>query len=52
VARGKVITNPILETRTYNVEFPDGHIKEYTANVIVNNMYAQRDEEGKQFLML
>jgi hypothetical protein len=52
VARGKASANPILETRTYNVEFPDGCSEEYTANVIAKNMYAQCDEEGNQFLML
>jgi hypothetical protein len=41
VARGKASSNPILETRTYNVEFPDGRSEEYTANVITENMYAQ-----------
>jgi hypothetical protein len=52
VARGKASSNPILDTRTYNVEFPDGRSEEYTANVIAKNMYAQCDEEGNQFLMV
>jgi hypothetical protein len=52
VARGKASANPILNTRTCNVEFPDGRSEEYTANVIVENRYAQCDEEGNQFLML
>jgi hypothetical protein len=52
VARWKASANPILDTRTYNVEFPDGRSEEYTANFIANNMYAQCDEEGNQFLML
>jgi hypothetical protein len=52
VTRGKASANPILDTRTYNVEFPDGRSEEYTANVIAENMYAQCDEEGNQFLML
>jgi hypothetical protein len=52
VARGKASANPILYIRTYNVEFPDGCSEEYTANVIAENMYAQCDEEGNQFLML
>jgi hypothetical protein len=52
MARGKVIANPILDTRTYNIEFPDGRIEEYTANVVTENMYAQYDEEGNQFIML
>jgi hypothetical protein len=52
VARGKASANPILDRRTYDVEFPDCRSEEYTANVIAENMYAQCDEEGNQFLML
>jgi hypothetical protein len=52
VARGKASANPILDTRTYNVEFPDVHSEEYTANVIAENMYEQCDEEENQFLVL
>jgi hypothetical protein len=44
VARGKASTDHILDTRTYNVEFPYGHSEEYTANVIAENMYAHCDE--------
>jgi hypothetical protein len=28
----------MLDTRTYEIEFPDGRIDEYTANVIDENM--------------
>jgi hypothetical protein len=52
VAIGKANADPFLDTRTYNVEFPDGRSEEYTANVIADNMYTQCDEEGNQFLML
>jgi hypothetical protein len=52
VERGKASANPILDTRTYNVEFPDGRSEEYTTKVIAENMHAQCDEEGNQFLML
>jgi len=31
---------------TYDVEFPNGEIKEYAANVIAENMYSQVDENG------
>ena len=44
--------NPILDTRTYEVEFPDGEVHEYAANIIAENMYAQCDVEGNQFLLL
>jgi hypothetical protein len=44
--------NPILDTRTYEVEFPDGEVSEYTANVIAENMWAQCDLDGKQQVLL
>jgi hypothetical protein len=52
VARGKASANPMLDTRTYNIEFRDGCSEEYTANVISENMHAQCDKEGNRFLML
>ena len=44
--------NPILDTCTYEVEFPDGQVAEYSANVIAENMYTQCDTEGNQYLLL
>ena len=38
--------NPFLNTMVYEVEFPDGVIKEYAANIIAENMYAQVDPSG------
>ncbi len=38
-------SNPILDTRIYEVQFPDGHIESYTANITKENMYAQVDHE-------
>jgi hypothetical protein len=52
VTRGKASANPILDTRTYSVELPDGRSEEYRANIIAKNIYAQCDEEGNQFLMM
>lgn len=43
--------NPILDTCIYNVEFPDGHVESYSANIIAKNIYSQVDTEGN-FLML
>ena len=37
--------NPYSNTMMYDVEFTDGEIKEYSANVIAENMYAQVDAE-------
>ena len=49
---GRKHNNPILDTRQYEVEFPDGQVHEYTANVIAENMYSQCDVNGNQFLLL
>jgi len=49
---GKRHTNPILDTHIYEVQFPDGHVEEFAVNVIVENLYSQVDDEGKQFLLL
>ena len=38
--------NPILNTLTYDVEFPDGEIREYGANIIAENMFSQIDNNG------
>ena len=37
---------PMLNTLIYEVEFPDGQVKEYSANVIAENMLRQVDTEG------
>jgi len=50
--KGTANTNPILDTRAYEVEFPDGEVSEYTANVIAENMWAQCDLEGRQHLLM
>lgn len=44
--------NPYLDTRSYEVEFINGEVAEYAANVIAENMYLQCDAEGKQNLLL
>jgi hypothetical protein len=42
----------MLDTRTYEIEFPDGHSDEYTDDVIAENMYAQCDIEGRQYNLM
>jgi len=49
---GKAHSNPILDTRLYQVIFPDGETAEYSANVIAECLYSQVDIEGNQFLLL
>jgi hypothetical protein len=50
--RGKAHSNPILDTRTYEVEFPDGQTAELAANVIAQNMYSMCDTEDNQFMLM
>ena len=49
-ADGKVVgkgnSNPILDTRIYQVEFPDGAVAEYSANIIAENILSQVDSDG------
>ena len=50
--QGRADLNPILDTRTYEVEFPDGRTAEFSANAIAEHMFAQCDPEGNQYLLL
>ena len=43
---GKQNNNPLLDTRLYDVQFPDGSIEKLTANRIAINLYASVDEYG------
>jgi hypothetical protein len=36
----------------YAVEFPNGEAAEYATNIIADNMYAQCDAEGNQYLLM
>jgi hypothetical protein len=49
---GKYYQNPPLDTRIFEVEFSDGQVLEYAANVIAENLYSQVDEEGPHQVML
>jgi len=49
---GRSNTNPILDTRVYEVEFPDGTINEYAANILAEALYAQVDVDGNRYLLL
>ena len=55
-AEGKVIgtynNNPILDTRVYDVMFPDGAVQQYSANIIAENLYSQVDEEGHRYQLM
>jgi hypothetical protein len=42
----------MLDTRTYEIEFPDVRSYEYIANVTAENIYAQCDIEGIQYNLI
>ena len=43
--------NPIMDTRTYKVEFPDREVAELTANTIAEALYALCDDNGNKYLL-
>jgi hypothetical protein len=43
----------MVDKRTYEIEFPDGHSDEYTSNFIAENMiYDQCEAEGRQYNLM
>ena len=38
--------NPIMNSMIYEVEFPDGQVKEYGTNIIAKNILLQVDSDG------
>ena len=51
-AKGVANTNPLLYTRTYDAEFPDGEVNKYSTGVVVENMFVQCDMEGNHFVLM
>ena len=49
---GKTNPNPLLDTSEYEVQFEDGSVERYHANVIAENIYARVDSEGNTQYML
>eukprot|EP00957_Ditylum_brightwellii_P198570 15134225-Ditylum_brightwellii.AAC.1 len=37
--------NPMMNTMIYDVEFPDGQVRVYAANIIAENMLTQVDSD-------
>jgi hypothetical protein len=50
--RGRANANSMLDTRIYEIEFPDGRSDEDTVNVIAENMHAQCDIEDRQYNLM
>ena len=51
-AVGHAHANPFFDTREYDIEFMDGSVDKYTANLITENMFAQVDDEVNQYLLM
>ena len=49
---GVAHSNPICDTRLYDVTFSDGHTESIAANVIAENILTQVDSEGHRQLLL
>ncbi len=49
---GTANTNPILDSRSYEVEFPDGTVTPYTANIIASHMISQCDADGHTTMLM
>ena len=49
---GKSNSNPLLDSREYDVEFIDGSTDAYTANIIAQSMFSQIDDEGHSFSII
>jgi hypothetical protein len=43
--------NPLLNTRIYLAEFPNGHIAEFSTNVIFEAIYTQVNDDGTEELL-
>ena len=43
---GKRHNNPILDSRIYLLEFPDGRTDEYATNIIAESLYSSVDDDG------
>ena len=49
---GKRHANPLLDTRLYEVKFPDNLTEAIAANLIAENMLSQVDDEGRSYSVL
>jgi hypothetical protein len=49
---GKAHPNPILDTREWEVEYPDGSMDVLTANTIAESLYSRVDAEGHEHIIM
>lgn len=43
---GVANSNPILDTRIFEVEYPDGHFDSFSTNIIAESIYSNADDQG------
>ena len=46
---GQYDSNPMLNTKVYDVMFPDGAVQQYAANVIAESLYENADDDGRRY---
>eukprot|EP00978_Attheya_sp_CCMP212_P042528 scaffold260524_cov34-Attheya_sp.AAC.1 len=49
---GRAHTNPLLDSRQYEVQFHNGDTEVLTANIIAEKLLSQVDDEGRRQMML
>jgi hypothetical protein len=49
---GTYSDNPIMNSIVYEVQLPDGELKEYVANILAENMLSQVDHEGHNIMLM
>jgi hypothetical protein len=49
---GLANSNPILDTRSYIIDFDNGNQTELTANLIAESLFSQCDPDGNQYVLL
>jgi hypothetical protein len=49
---GTYSDNSIMNSIVHEIEFPDGELKEYAANILEENMLSQVDHEGHNVMLM
>ena len=49
---GKYRKDTILDTRVYDILFPDGTMSQYAANLLAENIWSQVDSEGNRYQIM
>ena len=52
ILTGLADPNPILDTRSYIVDFADGNQAKLSANLITESLYSRCDPDGNQYFLL